>query len=269
MKNIFRLIIFALAVVLAGTGPAIAADYPCQPPAVSSATGYVPREKVPFPAINDTLGINGGGTWNKVVYPYFLCLGTANDFAVTTLKDTPNDRGLTDPSFKRRSEFETTSKFQNDLDSWVRFEFTVHVDGLTPALSVRGCQAHWPSGASPAFGCTFKGSKTGLRFVMSMKNDATGNVPVANVALSQDVVHSFVANFKFAKAGYLRVWLDGKQIVAYSGFIGSVKENGYRLRLGNYGQLNGATVTTKYRNITTPKQATTNMSAYINAPPAW
>jgi hypothetical protein len=238
--------------------------YPCSPPATNS-TGYVPREGSVWLEINDKLGMNNGMTWNHNT-PYAVCLGTASDYARVELHDTTFDHGQNDPSTKRRAEFETSSKFVNGVESWQGYSFRVQVTNLRSGFSSRLMQVHWPSAASPAIGDSIKYANGGLIFVVSTKNDNTDNVIRGQAPLSQGTVHDVVTHFLLGVNGYEDTYLDGKLISHFVGFVGSDKLNGYRLRLGNYGTIPGMQVVTEYKNITTPPNAKTPLTARIAAP---
>jgi hypothetical protein len=209
-------------------------------------------------------GNNSGQTWNKLV-PY--AIGLADGSLRTELHDTTNDHGLNDPSFKRRAEIGSADTFRNGVEYWSAYAFASTVTNLNSGFNVRISQpCHWPSGASPAIGHTIAGTKAGIEFRVSLKNDNTGNVIKGRAPIANGSRNDVVMNFKLGTSGFVRVWLNGKQIVNFTGFVGSAKEDGYSNRLGNYGTLNGASVVTVYDNIAAfPKSD--NLSARITAPP--
>jgi hypothetical protein len=208
-------------------------------------------------------GNNSGQTWNLNV-PYAIGLG---DGALRIeLHDTTNDHGLNDPSEKRRSEIGSADTFKNGIEYWFAYSFKTHITNLKAGLSIRTMQVHWPSGASPAAGCSLVFANGGLAFRVSRKTDSTDNIEMATVACTMDVPHDVVMNFKLGGAGFLRVWIDGVQIVNYTGQVGSTIENGYSLRLGNYGAISGMASVTEYKNIATFPRSD-DLTSRITAPP--
>jgi hypothetical protein len=232
-----------------------------QPPVGSD--GLAPRNGLEWNG--HKWGNNSGQTWNKSV-PYAVGLCDSPEALRFELRDTPNDHGLNDPSFKRRAEIGSADHFKNGVDYWLFYSFLPDLDTLPAGLTLRTSQVHWPSGASPAIGDTILAQKGALAFRTTIKTDASESITKATVPCANRQVHHVLKHFRLGGSGFLQVWLDGRSIANFNGQIGSTKEDGYSLRVGLYGVLKGAKAVATYANLSAfPSSA--DLSALIANPP--
>jgi hypothetical protein len=251
---------------------ASATDETCVLPATPTSTGLQPK---PFSDGLYKWNNDSGQVWNTQV-PYAIGKCTTSDGRRRwrfELHDTPYDHGLSDPSTKRRAEIGATAsyeKFHNHITYWIAFSVLEHWDNPLLDTELRISQfLHWPSGASPAGALTVANVNGHIVLRVTTCGDSHVNIVRAQVPYTLDVPHDFVIQTTpDGTNGVLNVWMDGKQILAFKGPVGSNIEDGYTFRAGSYNHLGGNRAVEEMGNIA-PFPSTADLSARISAPPAW
>jgi hypothetical protein len=184
---------------------------------------YPDAEDIPETGINYTALPNGET----------LRLGKATDPANTLSKVFAFQLAPGDPSTSgsKRSEIQFPSNIENGKTYWIAFSVNVQDWGTLPSgdASLFGTQVHSgdsSKGYSPSFALVTYGGATGGRTFQVFRNYTTGGSQVSfkypDIPIRFGQWMDFVFKFRHALdgSGLLQVWMDGQQIVDYSGPIG-------------------------------------------------
>ncbi|HWI38609.1 MAG TPA: heparin lyase I family protein [Burkholderiales bacterium] len=148
--------------------------------------------------------------------------------------------GPNDPttSGSKRSEFEFPPNVENGKTYWIAFSLNVQDWGSLPSGddALFGTQVHSgdsSKGFSPSFSLVSYGSSGGRTFQVFRTSNTSGTsqtmVKYPEIPIRFGQWTEFVFKFRHAtdNSGLLQVWMDGQQIVDYSGPIG-FNTPGYR-----------------------------------------
>jgi hypothetical protein len=140
----------------------------------------------------------------------------------------PNDPST---SGSKRSEFEFSPNIVNGKTYWIAFSVNVQDWGSLPNgdAALFGTQVHSgdsSKGYSPSFALVTYGGATGGRTFQVFRTYTSGgsqsNFKYPDIPIKFGQWTDFVFKFRHAldSSGLLQVWMDGRQIVDYSGPIG-------------------------------------------------
>ncbi|HEX8841586.1 MAG TPA: heparin lyase I family protein [Sphingomicrobium sp.] len=213
-----------------------------------------------------------GTAWNSKT-PYAVCLGTTSDYVRFELRDTTNDHGANDASFKRRAEIGTNANYMNGTTYWMAYSVKAHVNGLNKSLGNTFDQFQDPLGSSPSIShrLVYCGGQACLLTTTRFDEDGAGGATVnrGQVPFTLDTPHDIVVQFQMGANGFEKTYLDGKLVSQYSGPIGTKVGDNYGLRIGTYGApLSGMSIVQEYKNIA-PFPSTASLSSRLTSSPAW
>lgn len=179
------------------------------------------------------------------------------------------------PTSVNRSEFELAARMSFNTDYWLSHSFCIRPgDTILTGWSLFGQLHHEPDdgedGFSPPFAIEYNTSTGNLELVRRTSSQnplvtAPTRVVAATIPFQRGRWYNFVQqhNINPTGSGKHNVWVDGSQVLSYSGNTGYVDAVGPYWKMGIYREASTETLIAEYANF---EYGTASLSARVSAP---